>query len=730
MLPTNREVMKFFYYTRELLRAENCGREPTIHMIASSVAKKLCEIWRRASIPTVTESAVKAAIIRYHQKCGDIKRSACKPHKGVSLTKKIDDFKTNSRKLMDICTCKCQQIKKCTCKKGSKVPEKEVSFLIDQRTKRLLAIGGVDIKETGVLLKRARRLSSQRSHEARNSEIDKEPDSEIQVSDEEPLSPTSHQGFSTDGDNSISSELDMLCQEKIDVNSNVRKSLPGQMRLQLPTVTEILARTGVPTRAAAMIVTATLVDAKLINATDKSKVVDRSYLKRQKKKMLKKIADVEKKSRSAIEGLYFDGRKDETMQLQTDGKRTYQSKTMEEHIVLVQEPGSRYLGFVTPSSGTAKDITIAIIDFLLKNGINASNVKIIGCDGTNVNTGNKGGIVRLLELRLKRPLQRSICQLHCNELPLRHLIENLDGQTKGPYSFAGPIGLELKNCHTLPVIEFEPVFTMLDLDFVNPKTLSSDQQYLLLISVAVSEGFCEESLAKRTPGKMAHTRWVTTACRLLRLYISTETPSENLKTLVEFIQKVYAPLWFSIKRNHSIQDGAPNLWKLISWSRYLPQALKDIVDPVIQRNGYFGHPENILLAMITDEREEVRIDAWEKIAEARKTKPKETRIFTIPKLNFEAEDYTSLVQWNKVAVTEPPVLSDLDLEDFQRFAREGAIFKVDFPCHTQAVERCVKEVTYASTLASTEDERHLQILQRMKSRKRMPSFESKSEFRF
>ncbi|CAH1104420.1 unnamed protein product [Psylliodes chrysocephalus] len=45
-------------------------------------------------------------------------------------------------------------------------------------------------------------------------------------------------------------------------------------------------------------------------------------------------------------------------------------------------------------------------------GILQSDLIAIGCDGTAVNTGSKGGVIRLLALHLKRPLQWLKCQLH------------------------------------------------------------------------------------------------------------------------------------------------------------------------------------------------------------------------------------------------------------------------------------------------------------------------------
>lgn len=57
----------------------------------------------------------------------------------------------------------------------------------------------------------------------------------------------------------------------------------------------------------------------------------------------------------------------------------------EEHIVIVQEPGSKYLGYITPDNGTSKVITNEMHDFL--KDAEWKQVRAIGSDGTNVNTG-------------------------------------------------------------------------------------------------------------------------------------------------------------------------------------------------------------------------------------------------------------------------------------------------------------------------------------------------------
>ena len=137
---------------------------------------------------------------------------------------------------------------------------------------------------------------------------------------------------------------------------------------------------------------------------------------------------------------------------------------------------------------------------------------------------------------------------------------------------------------------------------VEKNDLSTDQLYLLNISTAVSTGSCSPDLARRNPGLMNHSRWLTTDSRLLRLYIATDNPSENLIAIVTFIQRVYAPMWFQIKLHPSCKDGARHLFLTIEKSRYLSAPLKQIVYPVIQRNVFFAHPENIMLSMLTDER--------------------------------------------------------------------------------------------------------------------------------
>ncbi|KAK4880956.1 hypothetical protein RN001_004275 [Aquatica leii] len=170
---------------------------------------------------------------------------------------------------------------------------------------------------------------------------------------------------------------------------------------------------------------------------------------------------------------------------------------------------------------------------------------------------------------------------------------------------------------------------------------STDQNYLFEICQVITSGHCNTSLSNRKPGKLAHSRWVTTANRILRLYISSENPSSSLMKLTEFIMNVYAPMWFSIKSQPTCNYGAKHLLKSIRLSRYLEKDLRDIVDPVIQRNGFFGHNENIILSMISDERKHIRELGLRRILKARSVLPQKTknvRVFKLSALCFEANE--------------------------------------------------------------------------------------------
>src|SRR6218665_197188 len=83
-------------------------------------------------------------------------------------------------------------------------------------------------------------------------------------------------------------------------------------------------------------------------------------------------------------------------------------------------------------------------------------------------------------------------------------------------------------------------------------------------------------------------------------------------------------------------------------SRYLSRPKhKRIVDPVIHRNAYFTHPDNLLLAMMMDHRQHIRELGLRRVMKARAAHHSgQIRKFKVPaKLNFDAVEYFDMIDW-------------------------------------------------------------------------------------
>ncbi|GBO21898.1 hypothetical protein AVEN_142418-1 [Araneus ventricosus] len=110
----------------------------------------------------------------------------------------------------------------------------------------------------------------------------------------------------------------------------------------------------------------------------------------------------------------------------------------------------------------------------------------------------------------------------------------------------------LLTCETLPVTTFEVIDG--ELPTTDRRDLSKDQMYLLEISQVLRLGNCSDELARRSPGSLSHSRWLTTANRVLRLYVTSPACSLKLKQIAAFFMKVYTPNWFNVKSKHSLKD--------------------------------------------------------------------------------------------------------------------------------------------------------------------------------
>ena len=463
------------------------------------------------------------------------------------------------------------------------------------------------------------------------------------------------------------------------------------------------------------------------------------------------------------------------MTRQQKGDKFYTKTVIEDHYVMLEEPGSAFLGHEVPYSGHGISIGLKTFRFMKSKGWDVSLV-VVGADGCNVNVGHNEGAIVYLEKLLGRPLHWFICLLHGVELPLRAIIRELDGGTSGPFTLKGPVGKTLQEDLTeLPIAPFKKIPNP---DFPSvaeedDHDLSKDQLYLKRICQAVMSGQVPEDLANMAPGPLSHARWLTLANSFARKYVSTPNPSQKFREIVHAIVHFYAPSWFEIKTHPTCTDGPRNYFKMVQNARKLGKGLQKVVQKTLQRNAYFAHPEAILLAMLADSDGVIRAQAVNTILTIRmKTdmasqsstvtlppddrgvddidddnklsddeeaaitlEPSEAdaissstiRKYRLPKINFMAETYVDLIDWEASFLTEPPLT--LEKTDAEISAFRDSPFQVPkYPCHTQAVERAIRLVSEASTAVIGQEARNGFIRQRITARKELPTFETKKEY--
>ena len=251
-------------------------------------------------------------------------------------------------------------------------------------------------------------------------------------------------------------------------------------------------------------------------------------------------------------------------------------------------------------------------------------LKAILLDNTNTNTGCKGGLVTCLENKIQRKLHTIGCSLHQNELPFRAVFKHLDGSTKTPTTFSGPLG---KLCeidyHHQPQVEFTklsgPLYDM-EFDEVTLNDLSSDQRLLLEYVLGISRGKVNPRFAAWKIGPLNHARWLTLAIRLMCLWTRGAYPPElhdKLYLAIKFIVKVYAVSWFEIKRDSKFHNQQLYIFNMIKRIKQQSEEIQDVAFRNLKYNAFALLPENALYSMMKSDNLEVREAALKKIISIR-----------------------------------------------------------------------------------------------------------------
>jgi hypothetical protein len=94
--------------------------------------------------------------------------------------------------------------------------------------------------------------------------------------------------------------------------------------------------------------------------------------------------------------------------------------------------------------------------------------------------------------------------------------------------------------------------------------------------------------------------------------------------------------------------------------------------------------ENLLIGMLSEDKLFIRKFAYNKVIGARRNGLTNTlRQFIPPILNFNANNYTELIDWNQINVTEPPMIKHISDKDLKILIIQNS-FKQNvqmYPCH-------------------------------------------------
>jgi hypothetical protein len=374
VLPTFGDIMKFYVWTKNNLKISSETKEPTVAEISEVVAVRIEEIWMKASIPVVSHTRVLQLLRAYHDKYMKLLKPLKERQKQEKYKERLKSFKEEGQcKLFDIAACKCELVK-CTCAKVRKVPVNEHTFLIDQRTTRLMFISSAIDKGVSkkLLAKRKRQLAEVNRAANYRQSREKNPTDDIMVSSEEtglsesedemPLAQVRanlHQVRATTNDLvGANSNLDY------ELNKSSVSGTPARLKRDLPALARACDRHGISDRSAAAIASAVLQDFGLILPEDQGNVVDRNKVRRARQRKRNNLQQNNKESQDVLHSLFFDGRKDHTITNVQKGSKWYRMNVVEEHISLIEEPGSKYIGHVTPASGTSEAIKLCLMNFL------------------------------------------------------------------------------------------------------------------------------------------------------------------------------------------------------------------------------------------------------------------------------------------------------------------------------------------------------------------------------
>ena len=166
-----------------------------------------------------------------------------------------------------------------------------------------------------------------------------------------------------------------------------------QNRKKWPNLARICERYQLSDRAAAAVANSVLMDVGLVTEDDKTRIIDRSKLQRERERCRNEIRSEEQQNFGLVNAVYLDGRKDATQIVaQGPNEKHYRSVQLEEHYTVVGEPGSYYLTHFSPENGKGRTIAQKLFDSFSGTELEGK-LAIVGTDGTASMTGKHNGCI-------------------------------------------------------------------------------------------------------------------------------------------------------------------------------------------------------------------------------------------------------------------------------------------------------------------------------------------------
>ena len=365
-----------------------------------------------------------------------------------------DTFLSKLVKVFDLLVCQCQfgdcegcndncqaVHMDCSCSRSEKIPEIELAYIKDQRSKVGHSGGKLVMNGTDKIVALRQWNQVQRA-EAANRRVIKHMEEQLEKTKE------------TDTDEQL------LIEDVVeDHDDEVEKDDPYYMPVPGPSMetstdlTYFIAecvRYNVSDRGSAALYNAAL---RTLDMLAENRIVDKSKIRREKEKFAMKHKERREDMIMNSEGLKCigaDGKRNKNTMVQETQvinglEQMKQIRKTAEHQVYTMEPAGEYLchSEVEEGKGTGQGLADDMYEVLIDNN-SIDTLEAVVLDGTPVNTGPKTELVASLERYplIRRNLMWLICMLHGNEVDFRHLFTYCDGGCgiSESTTFKGPLG--------------------------------------------------------------------------------------------------------------------------------------------------------------------------------------------------------------------------------------------------------------------------------------------------